>query len=111
MGPIKRPIIEQVWVRLSHENGVVTNLSTSWFHVKRCKCCIHLRNLNLRHFGMVEGTRLKYVIQVTFNHMTTLLNLLKICQWGHRQKNRRQGDLIILIFFVLRKVGCWVLQH
>jgi hypothetical protein len=31
----------------------------SWFHVDWCKFCIYLRSLNVRHFGMVEGTGLK----------------------------------------------------
>jgi hypothetical protein len=28
----------------------------SWSHVDWCKFCIHLRILNVRHFGMVKGT-------------------------------------------------------
>jgi hypothetical protein len=31
----------------------------SWSYVDWCKFCIHLRSLNVRHFGMVEGTGLK----------------------------------------------------
>jgi hypothetical protein len=31
----------------------------SWSHVDWCKFCIHLRSLNVRHFGMVKGTGLK----------------------------------------------------
>jgi hypothetical protein len=31
----------------------------SWSHVDWCKFCIHLRSLNVCHFGMVEGTGLK----------------------------------------------------
>jgi hypothetical protein len=31
----------------------------SWSHVDWCKFCIHLRSLNVSHFGMVEGTGLK----------------------------------------------------
>jgi hypothetical protein len=31
----------------------------SWSHIDWCKFCIHLRSLNVRHFGMVEGTELK----------------------------------------------------
>jgi hypothetical protein len=31
----------------------------SWSHVDWCKFCIHLRSLNVRHFGMVEGTGLR----------------------------------------------------
>jgi hypothetical protein len=30
-----------------------------WSHFDWCKFCIHLRSLNVRQFGMVEGTRLK----------------------------------------------------
>jgi hypothetical protein len=30
-----------------------------WSHVEWCKFCIHLRSLNVRHFGMVEGLGLK----------------------------------------------------
>jgi hypothetical protein len=32
----------------------------SWSHVDWCKLCIHLRRLNVHHFGMLEGTGLKY---------------------------------------------------
>jgi hypothetical protein len=31
----------------------------SWSHVDWSKFCIHLKSLNVRHFGMVEGTGLK----------------------------------------------------
>jgi hypothetical protein len=31
----------------------------SWSHVDWCKFCIHLRRLNVRHFGTVEDTGLK----------------------------------------------------
>jgi hypothetical protein len=31
----------------------------SWSQVDWCKFCIHLRSLNVHHFGMVEGTGLK----------------------------------------------------
>jgi hypothetical protein len=30
-----------------------------WSHVDWCKYCIHLKSLNVRHFGMVEGTGLE----------------------------------------------------
>jgi hypothetical protein len=30
----------------------------SWYYVDWCKFCIHLRSLNVRHFGMVEVTGL-----------------------------------------------------
>jgi hypothetical protein len=37
----------------------VSEYKISWSHVDWCKFCIHLRSLNVRHFEMVEGTRLK----------------------------------------------------
>jgi hypothetical protein len=30
----------------------------SWSHVDWCKFCIHLRSLNVRHFGILEDTGL-----------------------------------------------------
>jgi hypothetical protein len=42
---------------LSFEDLSVYKISYS--HVDWCKCCIHLRSLNVRNFGMVEDTGLK----------------------------------------------------
>jgi hypothetical protein len=50
------------------KNGLIKSCSSledlsvyniSWSHVDWCKFCIHLRSLNVRHFGMVEDTGLK----------------------------------------------------
>jgi hypothetical protein len=41
----------------SFEDLSVYKISCS--HVDWCKFCIHLRSLNVRHFGMVEDTGLK----------------------------------------------------
>jgi hypothetical protein len=41
----------------SFEDLSVVKISCS--HVEWCKFCIHLSSLNVRHFGMVEGTGLK----------------------------------------------------
>jgi hypothetical protein len=50
------------------KNGLIKSCSSfedplvhkmSWFHIEWCKFCIHLRSLNVRHFGMVEGAGLK----------------------------------------------------
>jgi hypothetical protein len=50
------------------KNGLIKSCSSSedlsvhkisWSHVDWCKFCIQLRSLNVRHFGMVEGTGLK----------------------------------------------------
>jgi hypothetical protein len=61
-GPSMIPIVAQAWIQLSHENGVVSvvnKLNSLWPGVGWFKFCIHLRSLNFRHFGTVEGTRLK----------------------------------------------------
>jgi hypothetical protein len=50
------------------KNGLIKSCSSfedlsvckiSWSHVDWCKFFIHLRSLNVRHLGMVEGTGLK----------------------------------------------------
>jgi hypothetical protein len=50
------------------KNGIVKSCSSfedlsvyqiSWSHVDWCKFSIHLRRLNVRHFGMVKDTGLK----------------------------------------------------
>jgi hypothetical protein len=52
-----------------------------WSHVEWCKFCIHLRSLNVRHFGMLARYGIKKCgIEVTFNGMTSLLNFIKIYQ-------------------------------
>jgi hypothetical protein len=52
---------------VSQENGLIKSWSsfedlsaykTVWSHVHWCKFCIHLRSMNVRHFGTVEVTRL-----------------------------------------------------
>jgi hypothetical protein len=53
-----------------HKNGRIKCCSSfkylseyriSWSHVDWCKFCIHLRNLNVWHFGTIEVTELKYM--------------------------------------------------
>jgi hypothetical protein len=50
------------------KNGLIKSCSSykdlsiykiAWSHVNWWKFCIHLRSLNVRYFGMVEGTGLK----------------------------------------------------
>jgi hypothetical protein len=56
------PIVIQVLLQLSHENGLVTMVSkfnTSCFYVDWCKFYIHLRYLNILHFRMVGVAGLK----------------------------------------------------
>jgi hypothetical protein len=70
------------------KNGLIKSCSSfevlsvhkiSCSHADWCKFCIHLRRLNVRHFGMVKGTGVKkYGVEVTFNGMTYLLNFIKI---------------------------------
>jgi hypothetical protein len=73
------------------KNGLVKSCSSfeylsvykiAWSHVDWYKFCIHLRSLNVRHFGMVEGTGLKSTASVYI----------------------QTGDLISLTF-LFRKVG------
>jgi hypothetical protein len=51
-----------------NKNGLIRSCSSFedlslykilWPHVDWCKFCIHLRSLNVRHFGMVEVTGLE----------------------------------------------------
>jgi hypothetical protein len=57
-----------MFVFVFDKNGLIKSCSSfedlsaykiSWSHVEWCKFCIHLRSLNVRHFGMVEGKGLK----------------------------------------------------
>jgi hypothetical protein len=50
-----------------YKNGLIKSCSSfkdlsvykiSWSHIDWCKFCIHIRSLNVRHFGVVEGTGL-----------------------------------------------------
>jgi hypothetical protein len=73
----------------------------SWSHVDWSKFCIHLRSLNVRHFGMVKGTELKKVgFGVIFNGMTSVLNFIKSAYWfksywGRGGTHRRTDRLVI----------------
>jgi hypothetical protein len=61
MGPTPGLIVTEVWVKLSHENGVVTmvsKLNPSLSNVKWCKFYIHLRSLNVCHV-LVEAMGLR----------------------------------------------------
>jgi hypothetical protein len=49
------------------KNGLIKSCSSfedlsvfkiSWSHVDWCKFCVHLRSLNVRHFGILEGMEL-----------------------------------------------------
>jgi hypothetical protein len=92
----------RVWVQLSHENGVlsmVTKFNASCSHVEWCKFYIHLRSLNIRHFGMVEATRLKILASrppsrawcpAEFDE--SLLISAIVFSWG--PADRQRGELI-----------------
>jgi hypothetical protein len=95
------------------KNGLIKNCSSfedlsvykiSWSHVDWCKFCIHLRSLNVHHFGMVEGTVLK---SMGWGHLqwhdlpTEFHKNLPIGSKvirGDRQTDRQTGDLISLTF-------------
>jgi hypothetical protein len=81
---------------------------SSWSHVDWCKFCIHLRSLNVRHFGMVEGTGLKVWRRghLQWNDLPTkfLKNLpisSKVIRGDTQtdgQTDRQTGDLISFTF-------------
>jgi hypothetical protein len=57
---------------------MVTNFNSSCSHPDWCKFGIHLRSLKVHNFGMVKPTGFKkYVVKVTLNGMTSMLNLKK----------------------------------
>jgi hypothetical protein len=71
------------------KNGLIKSCSSfedlpvykiSWSHVDWCKFCIHLRSLDVRHFGMVEGTGLKSTASRSPSTAWPLLNFIKIYQ-------------------------------
>jgi hypothetical protein len=63
----------------SSEN--LSEYKTVWPCVVSCNFCIHLRSLNVHHFGMVAATELNnYGVGVTFNSMISLLDFTEIYQ-------------------------------
>jgi hypothetical protein len=97
----------------SFEDASVNKIS--WSHVDWCKFCIHLRSLNVRHFGMLEGTVListasRYDLPTEF-HKNLPIGSKVI--WG----GGTHGDLISLTFLFkesrlknVRVVGSWPCQ-
>jgi hypothetical protein len=69
----------------------------AWPYLDWCKFCIHLRSLNVRHFGMVAATALKlwhrgHLQWHDFpNEFYRNYQLLKKCIGG--QTHRQAGDL------------------
>jgi hypothetical protein len=54
-----------------HKNGLIKRYSSfedvlvhkmSWSHAVWCKFCMHLKSMNVCHFGMVEAMRMKGVM-------------------------------------------------
>jgi hypothetical protein len=76
----------------------------SCFHVGWCKSCIHLRSLNIRHFGMVEGTALKVWRRghLQWHDLPTKfqknLPIGSKVIWADTHTDRQTGDLISLTF-------------
>jgi hypothetical protein len=56
-----RPIVAQIWIELSRENGVDTmaaTLNALLSHVDWWNVCVYLRSLNVRRMRLVEATGL-----------------------------------------------------
>jgi hypothetical protein len=98
---------------VSNKNGLIKSCSSfedlsvykiSCSHVDWCKFCIHLRSLNVRHFGMVKGTGLKSTASrghLQWHDTSTEFhkNLpigSKVISGGHTDRQNR--DLIRLTF-------------
>jgi hypothetical protein len=95
------------------KNGLIKSCSSfedlsvfeiSWSHVDWYKFCIHLRSLNVRHFGMVESTGWKVLRRghlqwhdVPTEFHKNLLIGSKVIKGG-RGADRQIDDLISLTF-------------
>jgi hypothetical protein len=100
------------------KNGLIKSCSSfedlsvctsSWSHVDRCKFCINLRSLNVRHLGMVEGTGLKSHLQwrdLPTEFHKNLPSGSKVIR-GDTQTDRQTDRLVILwaSLSFLRKLG------
>jgi hypothetical protein len=96
---------------VSDKNGLIKSCSSfedlsvyniSWSHVGWCKFCIHLRSLNVRHFGVVEGTGLKRTCRghLQWHDLPTEFhkNLpigSKVISGGHTQTDGQTHRLVI----------------
>jgi hypothetical protein len=79
----------------------LSEYNISWSYVEWRKFCIHLRSLNVRHFGMVAATALKLWHRGHLQWHDLLLNFIKMYQLVHKfigRQTRRQDDLISLQF-------------
>jgi hypothetical protein len=93
----------------------------SWFHVDRCKFCIHLSSLNVRHFGMVVATALKVRLRGHLQRHDLPTELHKDLPTGSKvgggtetQTHRQGGEIISLQSSVRKesrlKVDCfWII--
>jgi hypothetical protein len=74
----------------------------SWSHVGWCKFCIHLRSLNVHHFGMVKGTGLKSRRRGHLQWHDLPTEFYKNLSMGSKvirgDTDRQTGDLISLTF-------------
>jgi hypothetical protein len=58
---LEQSVLAGVWSQSSSFEEL-TAYKISWFHVDWRKFCIHLRSLNVHHFGTVESTELKSMV-------------------------------------------------
>jgi hypothetical protein len=87
-------------VKVVHSLRDLPAYKVPWYNVDRFMFCIHLKGLNIRHFGMVETTGLKicrghlqwHDLSAEFQEI--LLDGSKLFSGGHT--NRLIGSMVIL---------------
>jgi hypothetical protein len=106
-----------------HKNSLTESCSSfqdlsackiSWSHVHWLKFCIHLRNSNVRHLGMIEATGLELMASRSpsmayppcWFHEKLPVGSNLLGGGGVRQTYRQESDTIGLLFPLGRKVGC-----
>jgi hypothetical protein len=63
-----------------------------WSYIDWCKFCIHLRILNVTFFNGCSYGIKNYGVEVTFNGMTSLLNVIKIYQLVQKFKGWEEWE-------------------
>jgi hypothetical protein len=96
---------KMVLLKVVHPLKIYLNAKLHGPAFEWCKFSIHLRSLNVSHFGMVAATALKLRRRGHFQWRDLVPNFIKIYHLaqnlmgvGVRQAHRQDGDLISLHF-------------